>query len=609
MASSSNGTSLADRVEPVPDAILPNALRQNPASVGLFKDEFRAAQRLRSSESVFIPEVLRTTHPPDLPPQGVAAAPAPTYVIPPTARPPTAKKAVGPGAFSRATANLVNRPSPGGKDRPAEFVEALNTPGQDWLLTRQSRSLSPGKPRPPTEVRPTSALDLGLHSRITVAHAMAAGSAAACLEVPSGTSGNGANPGKPLMRSASPGANSSADTALTGGTGTRLPRIPSPGTYTADGAGVAGGPSGALAAAAAAMVARTAGRPTSAVPSELAAFIQDVGEDDRFANEAVVFSSSRPVSAYPPTRGQQGSSKGGPAGRGNGAPAGGGGMASAALRPWTSKRAGLVETTSDNAAAGAVQHLRAASASLRKYAVPRNSTAISGVATTYARKPRAPYTNDINTPTPSERIANNLSPLARGLSPRTLEILSPGGISPTALGPLPHPLWNEVDDAEVHDGVPEADGVHTAARKHMSYMPLELFDNIEYDLHTPEEWVELGASEGGTPAETTVYHVASDSHVWIDCRVIDWDEAERLFIVTFSNTANTGTKTKKVKRLNLRFKAEDPALFERRLTEAKAAREEAEQQLRLFFYIDSLALVEVLHTYNYAAALQRAALQ
>lgn len=35
----------------------PQALRNSPASVGLFKEEFRAAQRLRSSESVFIPEV------------------------------------------------------------------------------------------------------------------------------------------------------------------------------------------------------------------------------------------------------------------------------------------------------------------------------------------------------------------------------------------------------------------------------------------------------------------------------------------------------------------------------------------------------------------------
>lgn len=54
---------------------------------------------------------------------------------------------------------------------------------------------------------------------------------------------------------------------------------------------------------------------------------------------------------------------------------------------------------------------------------------------------------------------------------------------------------------------------------------------------------------------------------------------------------------------------EDPALFEWRLAEAKKARDGAEEQLRLFFYIDSLALVEVLHTYNYTAALHRAALQ
>lgn len=54
-------------------------------------------------------QVLRTTHPPDLPPQGVAAAPAPTYVVQPGARPPTAKKAMGPGALSRPTSGLPSR--------------------------------------------------------------------------------------------------------------------------------------------------------------------------------------------------------------------------------------------------------------------------------------------------------------------------------------------------------------------------------------------------------------------------------------------------------------------------------------------------------------------
>ncbi len=54
---------------------------------------------------------------------------------------------------------------------------------------------------------------------------------------------------------------------------------------------------------------------------------------------------------------------------------------------------------------------------------------------------------------------------------------------------------------------------------------------------------------------------------------------------------------------------EDPEVFERRVAEAKAVREEAEAELRLFFYIDSLTLQEVIHTYNYAGALQRAAAQ
>jgi hypothetical protein len=55
-------------------------------------------------------------------------------------------------------------------------------------------------------------------------------------------------------------------------------------------------------------------------------------------------------------------------------------------------------------------------------------------------------------------------------------------------------VWEEVDQAAAElAGVPEADGVVSAARKHMSFMPLELFDNLDYETHTPEEWVALGA--------------------------------------------------------------------------------------------------------------------
>ena len=65
---------------------------------------------------------------------------------------------------------------------------------------------------------------------------------------------------------------------------------------------------------------------------------------------------------------------------------------------------------------------------------------------------------DIGLATPSERIGSSYTPSARGLSPRMVEFLSPGGIKPGAMGPLPLPEWREVDDADIIDGIPEADG-------------------------------------------------------------------------------------------------------------------------------------------------------
>lgn len=258
---------------------------------------------------------------------------------------------------------------------------------------------------------------------------------------------------------------------------------------------------------------------------------------------------------------------------------------------------------------GVAAHMRAASASLRKYSVSRPASAISGLATTFARRPKPPYVGDIGAPTPCERIASNFTPRARGLSPRTLERLSPGGIQPGALGPLPAVQWGEaVDAVDAVDGVPEADGVVKAAKKRMSFMPLELFDNLEYEAHSPQEWVALGAADSGvgaspalpsggpregggaaaaaaavegggepagTPADTLLYQIAGDQYVWSPCWVVGWDGEQRLFEVVLP-----GGKRKAVKRLNLRFRAEPQQLFERRVAEAKVERESAEQELR-----------------------------
>jgi hypothetical protein len=64
----------------------------------------------------------------------------------------------------------------------------------------------------------------------------------------------------------------------------------------------------------------------------------------------------------------------------------------------------------------------------------------------------------------------------------------------------------EVAPGEVALGVPEADGVTAAARKQLAFMPLELFDDLEMELNSPQEWVALSdGAGGGTPAETLMY--------------------------------------------------------------------------------------------------------
>ncbi len=162
--------------------------------------EYRYACISRREPEPHTVQVLRTTHPSDLPPQGVAAAPAPSYVLPSGARPPTAKRPLGPGALSRpasgapirATSGALHRLEkvgnglplphcrqshcqpvphlvavlcpkmstclllpwpvlPASKQQQPQLQHGLNTPGQDWLLTRQNRPPSTGRPRNPAE--------------------------------------------------------------------------------------------------------------------------------------------------------------------------------------------------------------------------------------------------------------------------------------------------------------------------------------------------------------------------------------------------------------------------------------------------------------------------
>eukprot|EP00798_Chlamydomonas_sp_ICE-L_P021155 gene21155-28044_t len=587
---------IADRVEPVPEEIVPLALRKNSASVGLFKDEFRAAQRMRNTGGIFIPEVVRTAYPPDKAPHSQAANPAPSYTKTAEQRH-MPRKALGPGHLNQPS---IQPPRSASRGRHTyDFSETtLNIPGQDYVLARSQRrgSVSPTRRSPsPVKSRPISALDASFQNRLN----SASGRPLAASMTNKGTSASQRSTSAHRESGLGSTAASQGHSAMTYTSDSRLPTISSQSPNRGQ-------------------------RPFSAVSDvDDAFFIRDV--DEGLANEP----SSRPVSsmpkhrnpAMPPGQGTVNSrtgtstsrataclsatrydglhSKAIPSGRdtkpGQGLPR--------ADYVWNVKvPAGSVITSPSSALSSARQHVRAASASLRKYAMPQTPSAMSTIGTTYARRPKAPYSGDASLPTPSERIASNYTPSARGLSPRMLEFLMPGGIKPGAVGRLPIPEWHEVDGAEILDGAPEADGVMTATRKHMAFMPLELFDNLEYERHSPEEWVQLGAASGGTPAETKIYQVQGGTYEWVPCSVIEWVEEERSFQVLLE-----GKKPKMVKRLNLRFKAEDPHMFETRILKSKEERDKAEAELRFYFYLDSQTAEDVVHTYDFHKALAKIA--
>ena len=50
------------------------------------------------------------------------------------------------------------------------------------------------------------------------------------------------------------------------------------------------------------------------------------------------------------------------------------------------------------------------------------------------------------------------------------------------------------------------------------FLPLDDFDNDELDPHTPEEWVQMGLDQGGTPARSKFY-VDDCKWTWLACRL------------------------------------------------------------------------------------------
>mgnify|MGYP000067473068 CR=1 FL=1 len=119
-------------------------------------------------------------------------------------------------------------------------------------------------------------------------------------------------------------------------------------------------------------------------------------------------------------------------------------------------------------------------------------------------------------------------------------------------------------------------------------LPLEAFDNTDYEVRSPAQWIEAAAAAGATGVPGTALYRGpagvGAGQRWLGCTAVAWDDDQQKFVCEFAD----GTPSGLVGRLDLCFKAEDPFNFARRVAVAHQSRREAEALLRYNLYVDCM---------------------
>jgi hypothetical protein len=145
------------------------------------------------------------------------------------------------------------------------------------------------------------------------------------------------------------------------------------------------------------------------------------------------------------------------------------------------------------------------------------------------------------------------------------------------------------------------------AEPQATQLPLELFDDPEYETCTPEGWLELKKvcfhhdimhhfiiattdmhvsfffvqpNEPGVDAFSRFYN--GNEYIWRPCWVKDYDAQEDMFVISFKGEEY---KEKFARRLNVRFGIEDESIFFNRIEAAKKLREEIERDIRYHIFV------------------------
>ncbi|KAG7304692.1 hypothetical protein JYU34_010038 [Plutella xylostella] len=136
-------------------------------------------------------------------------------------------------------------------------------------------------------------------------------------------------------------------------------------------------------------------------------------------------------------------------------------------------------------------------------------------------------------------------------------------------------------------------------------LDLEIFDNTDFDCRTPEEWMGLGLIEGEQHPcpglayiprdETKTKKIYGGDKIQIFNNIYDWTNAAVFSFDKITDKwhimALDGTKRRfDIPRIRLMFKADDPETFVQRIKFAVDHRNEVENNIRFYLYLDCLML-------------------
>ncbi|XP_060076356.1 dynein axonemal heavy chain 1-like, partial [Ylistrum balloti] len=157
------------------------------------------------------------------------------------------------------------------------------------------------------------------------------------------------------------------------------------------------------------------------------------------------------------------------------------------------------------------------------------------------------------------------------------------------------------------------------------YLPLDIFDNEEFDCRLPSEWIAMGMENGLRKPVPGLALLPTDDkkkdldpmdpsivYDWFEVGVLDYDDNNKHYLVQKVNDQgrildNTGKPVVNggvqadgtrlslrqqymIPRVRLMFKGEDPCVFARRVSSAFRLRKETEALLRYNLYIDCMPM-------------------